>query len=438
MSTYAKRMDTDFDTLVSELEARCVAAALVARDEFHDGDDTFPAQDYGWSITDPQRPNRSARLNNLGTGGEEALRFTLATKFEHSRYLEEYDGVWSKEGVVEAEVRFGQQWAASDPIKFISKRQGRLRGEGPETESPNIVSVPTVSETTQVEFGYASKEFLVWITASPTIRLVSLTERIPVVRIRSSQITSREAALDFLNRYGLASLMALDTSLNITAQLVVPQPFLFRYREHSETAIQRLTECPQPTPTLLFLHARAERQNPVARFLSFYHVLEFFFPRLSYAAKAAELKKLSEPLLQELSTERIVAILKATNKRGVGNESEQLTHTIEHAVTEHELREFLCSDRDLRTFYDCPKSQMRLVEIRVPICDIKEHLRRSLARRLYAIRNRIVHKKEPNDDRSEDNGLLPFSSEVAYLHEDVIVIEYIARRLLEKQATLLE
>ncbi len=424
-------MSTKWEALTEQLEARCKAAGLVANEQ--SSEEEF----FGWFVRPIDEGGSSAHLeasSGLDTH-EEGIEFALNSRFEHYRFLEAFTGAWSAvDDVVEAEVQGSSSPLMSrvGVVETIVRNHRRHKDQGRNSEEPPNDSLvfPTGNPGVLVELRYACAETLVWRSADPDSHTIDTTGRIPVIRIKGAQLKTREQAVAAVESYGLAALMELDTSLGWTVQLEIPHPVSLRFHTENRRSFGALEKVPQREPVLLFLHARAQGNDIVSRFLSFYHVLEFFFPRLSYVDKASEL----HGRVPAVQVDQIVSLLKAQHgERGVGKEEDQLILTVKHAVATTDLETLLRQDQELQRFYAQP--DMPIVDNRVDIRagtrggKKQGDVRKQMAKRLYAIRNRIVHKKE-----SSEAVLLPFSPEVADLYEDVRILELLARRLIEKES----
>ena len=91
------------------------------------------------------------------------------------------------------------------------------------------------------------------------------------------------------------------------------------------------------------------------------------------------------------------------------------------------MRAFLISESEERyNFYTSDKAR-KLVEERLPVKQESDDHRGAVAKRIYALRNRIVHTKSGGDYREP---LFPFDSETKYIHHDIALAEFLARKVL--------
>jgi hypothetical protein len=68
-----------------------------------------------------------------------------------------------------------------------------------------------------------------------------------------------------------------------------------------------------------------------------------------------------------------------------------------------------------------------VVKERLPVREKADDHRGAVAKRVYAIRNRIVHTKGAYDDQEP---LFPFDPEIRHLHHDIDLTEFLARKVL--------
>lgn len=205
-------------------------------------------------------------------------------------------------------------------------------------------------------------------------------------------------------------------------------------------------------PMSLYWHGKTVEDMPLLRFLAYYQVLEFYFPYYSEIAAAETLQKsiLNEPgfdptkpvfdpekpAYDPTETSDISRLLKA-NKfnfrgRGFGTEVEQLEDTIRRCVSADDLKSFFSDDRI--EFYTSKKAS-EIAKESIPLGKKSGDIRRATAKRIYAIRNRIVHTK---GGLSEKRPLFPFDSEVKYLSHDIDLVEFLARMVLIESSRPLE
>lgn len=193
-------------------------------------------------------------------------------------------------------------------------------------------------------------------------------------------------------------------------------------------------------PMSLYWHGKMAYDMPLLQFLAYYQVLEFYFPYYSETAAAEALQNvLKEPTFDPLRGADIARLLRAikVNSKGrtFGNDAEQLEATVRHCVSADDLEGFLMSDNEGRyEFYTSNKAK-RIVKEPIPLREKSGDILGATAKRIYAIRNRIVHTKGGFSDQEP---LFPFDPEVKYLSHDIDLVEFLARKVLIASSRPLE
>ncbi len=171
---------------------------------------------------------------------------------------------------------------------------------------------------------------------------------------------------------------------------------------------------------------------PLMRFLANYQVLEFYFPVYSEIEAQRTLRNvLKDPTFdptRDADVSRLLSAIKVGAKgRTYGNESEQLEATIRHCVTADDLRSFLISEDEARYRFYTTDDAKKVVGETLPVRKKSDDHRGAVAKRIYAIRNRIVHTKGSFEEREP---LLPFDPETRHLRHDIELVEFLARKVL--------
>jgi hypothetical protein len=183
-------------------------------------------------------------------------------------------------------------------------------------------------------------------------------------------------------------------------------------------------------PLSLYWYGRSATNMPLLRYLAFYQVLEFHFPQFFQRELLDRVQKeLKDPRFQpgrDSDVSRLLALMNAgAGKRG--SEVDQLTATIRACLTSEAILEYVNSDPRIRQAV----TGKRLLEgvSQLNLEDKSHDLRDQVAKRVYAIRCRIVHTKD--DDVSYGSRmLLPFSPEAERLGVDVSLVQFLAQKVL--------
>jgi hypothetical protein len=168
---------------------------------------------------------------------------------------------------------------------------------------------------------------------------------------------------------------------------------------------------------------------PLLQFLAFYQVVEFYFPVYAEAEAKRKLRAiLKDPTFRgdrEADIGRLLTGIQGSRTGSLGSELQQLKSTVNECVDHQDLRAFLSSDEDRKSFYS---SKQKYHRIPISNPDLSVDLRADAAARIYDIRCGIVHTK--NNSSDDVLLLLPFSKEADDLVHDIDLMEFVARSVL--------
>ncbi|MBZ6227876.1 hypothetical protein [Streptomyces olivaceus] len=173
----------------------------------------------------------------------------------------------------------------------------------------------------------------------------------------------------------------------------------------------------------IFSFAGEAQDNPPFAFLSYYQVLEYYLP---FAARRDALKRVRREIRDfafdvsdDASVLRVLNV--AERAKGVGEE-EALKILVRDCVREDKLIEVLKGDGFIEHF--SRKGPIKGVPA-INLSSTSETVQVQVARRVYALRNRIVHAKD-DPKYSETPQLLPRSSEANLLGPDILLARFLA------------
>lgn len=255
------------------------------------------------------------------------------------------------------------------------------------------------------------------------------------LRIEGVRLTSEDEARETFRRVGNSALFEIDRISELG--LYIPRyPERGERHKHPVEAESSRANLEPPAldreysaaPLLLYWHARSTPEMPLVQFLGYYQVLEYYFSTYS---RSKTIKALREKLraiygvARETDVAGILQALRANRRAIFGGERDQLRHTIEQCVSEEELQGFL-NDEERTRFYNDTKSQ-DISTVRLAVDSAPADRRNDASRRIYEIRNRIVHTKSEHDDLDP---LLPLDPEVELLRHDIELVQFLARKVL--------
>ncbi|WP_157357240.1 hypothetical protein [Amycolatopsis nigrescens] len=200
-------------------------------------------------------------------------------------------------------------------------------------------------------------------------------------------------------------------------------------RESRKQNRQRLPEVRFPTTSLphevaeLFSSAETARDNPVIAFLSFYQVLEYYFP---YAIRKDSIRKVRreivDPWFSISDDDSIMRILSTVENSVNAPESTQIATLLTHSVRETTLIDFFSKDEAATHFSRSgPISGVEWINTK----NANRSIAAQVAERIYKIRNRIVHAKD-DPKYSDVRVLLPNSREAYALQPDIDLVRLLA------------
>jgi hypothetical protein len=318
--------------------------------------------------------------------------------FAGYEFLSRYDAVWDKRSdTVEAKVR----WTADGATKYVLSRSV--------DPAALVVTGPAGSA---IRFGDSS-EAAQGLLGCRAIRDATLT-------LTGTRIASCEDAVIRLDSIGAAFLFQLSLARGYLCSLAElptvtddPVPRLGEdvYQWDLEPAFPQRSIPPDPLK-LYYYAGTLSNEYPSLRFLAYYQVIEYFFSRYS--------RRDTAPPARRRRSER-----------------EQLQDTITSCVHPGLLRSLLTSyEHDGVPLGRHLADRRRLTGVAPVDTDRTTDdgdLLTALARRIYGIRNRIVHAKQGWSE--DDSGpIFPFSPESAALRADVETLRYVAASALIESA----
>ncbi|MDX2535270.1 hypothetical protein [Streptomyces scabiei] len=181
----------------------------------------------------------------------------------------------------------------------------------------------------------------------------------------------------------------------------------------------------------LFGFAGSVIENPPLSFLSYYQVLEFYFPAAVKRTALRQLgKELSDPRFSRSDREDLLRVLKIGERSLNATESSQLRTLLEECVRTEKVESFFAQSWGEHFTKTGPLKGVSVINPK----NTQSPLANQVADRIYKIRNRIVHAKD--DPKFEDvPALLPQSEEADALGPDIALVRLLASEvILDSQA----
>ncbi|MCX5361930.1 hypothetical protein OG864_24795 [Streptomyces sp. NBC_00124] len=173
----------------------------------------------------------------------------------------------------------------------------------------------------------------------------------------------------------------------------------------------------------LFAFAAEASDNPPFAFLSYYQVLEYYMPLTSRRDALKRIRRELRDFSFDISNDaHVLRVLNSAERVKGVSEEDALKILSRDCVREDKLKEFFKSDDFAHHF--SRKGPIMGVPV-VNLNATNESVPVQAARRVYALRNRIVHAKD-DPKYAETPQLLPRSGEANSLGPDVMLARFLA------------
>ncbi len=418
-----------------KIKTRCEAAGLVIGE--HDAD---PRDDVPAALLMLEFP-RGRTTDEVWIQDGFPVQRLLDEPFERYRLIEGLEGHWSPEDkVIECAlvsiISPPAFFPATREVESVLEKLGQKHDRGTpldprrrvefDSDLDISISIGPCSNTHGIlhlfEFGTAEFEDVE-------------AYRPPTLRIEGVEVATHDGAVEQLRRVARSLLFQLDLVFEMPLALkrhLVGKDFPWIRRKHKTAeSLPTVKFDYDPKPMSLYWHGKSAAEMPSLQFLAYYQVLEFYFLAYSDAEASRTLRNvLKDPTFDPTRDADVAKLLRALKVGGKGRdyrkEVEQLEVTIRHCVNADELRDFLILDEDRYKFYTSDKAK-NIVRERLPVREKSADHREPVAKRIYAIRNRIVHTKGGFED---EEPLFPFDPATKYLWHDIDLVEFLARKAL--------
>lgn len=350
------------------------------------------------------------------------------------RVAEYYVRVHRSLGTIQLRALERYEWEATD----------RTCGHDFTPNSP-VSSIPAVKpsgEKKTVGFHVNSRKEKICIElslASPTAEF--LTSSWSFISGHRLERGTRDYSLKVLFDPSMDEAKVAETSLDIASRMIFELDIrngislILSPRERVRVSFDAPTEVPRirfpkvKVPrevAALFSFASETLDNPPYVFLSYYQVLEHF-PPLAHRRDALKVlqRELRDPFFDENKDSTLIKLLNSIERTKQVSEEDQLKVLLRDFVRPDKFTEFFES-ADMKHF----SSKGPIVGVpEVSTHPKSDPLPTQVAKRIYALRNRIVHAK---DDPKYDSipVLLPRSAEANSLKPDVALARLLATEVL--------
>jgi hypothetical protein len=183
-------------------------------------------------------------------------------------------------------------------------------------------------------------------------------------------------------------------------------------------------------PVSLYWYARSASGLPLLEFLAYYQVLEYFFPHHFMRERMTRVREqLKDPRFRFDNDADLTRLIQTASSGSTirGAEEDQLRATVHGSVAKDVVLQLISDDDRLLDALTGKKKLNAVPQLNLQ--DRTNDIRDQLARRIYAIRCRIVHSKIDGGARDAPP-LLPFSAEAEDLGPDIEVLQFLAQKAI--------
>ncbi len=377
-------------------------------------------------------------FKNIIIADDDEIQRVEQSEIEKYRFIKGYEAIWSSElKCVECQIEAQENLIM--PPRGVLRRLRNLLPELVEyrkNEEAQMYVFPSPKEGLKIMIGVSTLEFTILQNFQREFFAFSgrLRHRL-TIRIEGQELKTHEEASDFLIKIANAVLFQIDLATNIPLHLLMDRQIIRGIRQRK--ARQDKPEFQPPKyeydkePLALYWYARTSTNMPLLQFLAFYQVMEFYFPLYSFTEAQQRIKNLlKNPLFdttKDTDVAQIINIIKVSAKgKSIGDEKSQIKATIQHIVDKDSLLAFFNENEERKDFFDQQKKTKSISKQKINFSSGETDIRLETALRVYEIRNRIVHSKEED----ELELILPYSSEIKTIKQDLELVEFLARKAI--------
>lgn len=254
------------------------------------------------------------------------------------------------------------------------------------------------------------------------------------MRIQGIEFSTHEEALSLLEKISSSVLFQAEEATGVALE-VLRKPSAKAWRVTPN--FRKFRSCLQfpkyqydQVPLSLYWYGRGASRMPLLEYLAYYQVIEYYFPvySLEQACRKIEIIIKNPSFGVDRDMDKIRNIIRTEKSSGLENEQSQLKATINACIMdESDLRELISG---LHQKGDSPLTmKTSLSQQQLSLHENAPAVQEQVAARIYDIRCKIVHTKKGGKE-GEAELLLPYSKEAGLLYDDIILIRFVAQRVL--------
>lgn len=362
----------------------------------------------------------------------------VESEFELCKFIKDYEAIWSPSlKFIECELNRGNlRFPSTAMLRRLSRMlEGSILSE---EENQSRLQIPSPNDDLKIYIQLSSSEHAVMCTLQNLRFTIGAFERIPrslTIRFEGLNVSTHDDAKKLLLKLSNSVLFSLDLASEMPFCLTTERNHNFDDKRSWRSKDTIEINAPQyeydSEPMALYWYARTAKDMPLLQFHAFYQALEFYFPVYSQRAAQESVRNLiKDPRFnvnRDTDIANILSIIKVSGGgRAFGDEKSQIKATIRSCVTSDELRLFIESDSDRKSFFDSKQARL-LSDQKLSLSSLSADILDEVAQRIYDIRCRVVHTKASQD---EFELLLPYSREERYLQHDIKLLEFVTRKVI--------
>jgi hypothetical protein len=408
-------LDFDIGEFLEPIKAKCDAEKITYK---------IVLDTQGCSELFINAPLTSGETRELRILTVDECKKLLQSEFQLFSYITDFQGIYSsKLGLIECVI---QGFASNSPVTDRRRLNTRL-------QKPIIIN-HSENEEISIRIGQVSKELAALTGIDPKTLSIQFCGLIP---------TPKLTVQNLLIKYSNNIFFQLETRFSYSYTLARGKPiasnnYLIRRNQEPDNLELTFPKIEfEHGPISLYWYGKSAAQMPLLRYLAYYQIAEYSFPRFSKHVAHVKIQDLlKDPNFRadrDSDIEKIFKTLKLTNNGRLGNEKSQFQAVLQECLHPKEIIEFV-SKNDARKSQLC-EGKDKLSQFKIPIKS-EDNIISSTANRLYEIRCKIVHTKNDIDDTKLD-AILPYSVDADKLEHDIALMKFIAEKVIVKTGTFL-
>jgi len=376
--------------------------------------------------------NAGRDIVNIIPYNYQRIKDLLSIEFEKYTFLYPYQGICSYEKDYIECIISGRMKYIED---LFALKEGKLE-EVEDSEDEVEVKREFILENggIKVQFQEPTEEARILLHGRP-LQQTSII-------ITGTEAKTYDQVSKILSKISGSLFFQFDLSYGVVLELQrAPRRHLLRGRTKEQVEQADLPTFPKQefdeAPLTLYWYGRKAHNMPLLQFLSFFQVIEFYFP-IYYQAEIKKriIKVLKDPTFRYDKDTDISRLLGAFKSKSItySDERTMLKATINECVDANEIRRFMQSSDKFKE--QLSNKIKGVTDVKIPISNQDADLRNEIAERIYDIRCKIVHTKSDGIDNSDI--ILPFSPEAELMYYDIILLQYISQQVLINSSTALK